>query len=1059
MKRKSLLILIFGIFAVFWAIGTYNVSYAACSNCKAGKHTSCSSKGYTQVENPTWHYIYCCCGKVAQQHENHTVSGYLNTSTYCYKCVCGYKALHNKSGGYCSKAHCPYHSSKRLCSRGCKHAKWVNCVGHTYGSWKYDATNHWKKCTYSSSCTATSSKGAHIDGNSDGKCDVCGYKMKINVTKPTATTTSFTYTGSVQSIVFSGFSSSTMTLSGGSATNAGSYTATVSLNNTATHQWADGTTGNLSFTWTINRASISVPTGKNYTYDGSSKTGVSSGTGYSLAGTVTATNAGNYTATATLDSNHQWSDNTTVTKNISWSISRAIATEPTVRNCTYNGSYQTGVSAGTGCTLSGTTSAINAASYTAYATPDSNHQWSDGGTGQKSYSWTIYRAKISSTPTGNNLVYNGSSQTGVTGASGYNLSGTTSALHVGNYTAYATPDTNHSWSDGTTSAKTISWSITKKSTTINWQNTTLHYNESSQKPTASATGVGNDKISVSVSGAQTIPGTYIATAFCTVTGNGYASDYNFTNPSTSYVIKNGIIEGSVTITGTNMIGETLTARLSVTKPTNGTTASYQWYSNTSNSTTGGTAINGATSATYTIGKGLVDKYIYVVATVSKQYYDTNTFKDITDGSNGTAVVSRKSMTIPTITGTYIYNGTEQIVLLNNFDSATMNVSNNTRIDAGTQSVTVGLKDPANYKWSDNTTASKNISWTIETKKVTAVWGSKTTFTYNGKEQAPEVTADSGIAGETLNLTRTAGINAGTYTSVATIVSVTGGRGKVSNYTLLNSTISYTINKAECKIVLTKTHLDLLKNQTKTVGYTYNGDGALSVSVANTTIANATINTTNKLVSVTGVTEGNTTVTVRGSAGTNYLATSASFTVVVHPSPTIESVKINNGATTTKNVEVVMEIKATSISEMYVSNSNETPNVNAAGWVDYKLYSKHKLTWQNGAKTVYVWGKDEFDNMTVVSTAGITLDARYSLSLKNNQEYLGRLESSSRYAIKADDGGWQWQDSSVFTNLVPVTVYTLKTQLYDIVGITGDSEEIKLRAVYDNDGKLYIEHLN
>ena len=301
MKRKSLLILIFGIFSVFWAIGTYNVSYAACSNCNAGKHTSCSSKGYTQVENPTWHYIYCCCGKVAQQHENHTVSGYLNTSTYCYKCVCGYKALHNKSGGYCSKAHCPYHSSKRLCSRGCKHAKWVNCVGHTYGSWKYDATNHWKKCTYSSSCTATSSKGAHIDGNSDGKCDVCGYKMKINVTKPTATTTSFTYTGSVQSIVFSGFSSSTMTLSGGSATNAGSYTATVSLNNTATHQWADGTTGNLSFTWTINRASISVPTGKNYTYDGSSKTGVSSGTGYSLAGTVTATNAGNYTATATPD--------------------------------------------------------------------------------------------------------------------------------------------------------------------------------------------------------------------------------------------------------------------------------------------------------------------------------------------------------------------------------------------------------------------------------------------------------------------------------------------------------------------------------------------------------------------------------------------------------------------------------------------------------------------------------------------------------------------------------------------------------------------------------------
>ena len=435
------------------------------------------------------------------------------------------------------------------------------------------------------------------------------------------------------------------------------------------------------------------------------------------------------------------------------------------------------------------------------------------------------------------------------------------------------------------------------------------------------------------------------------------------------------------------------------------------------------------------------------------------FKDITDSSNDTAIVSRKKLTIPTVNGTYTYKGAEQTVRLNNFDSATMIVSNNTRIDAGTQNVTVSLKDPANYQWSDKTTANKNISWIIETKKVAAVWGSKTTFTYNGKEQAPEVTADSGIPGETLNLTRTMQINAGTYTSVATIASVTGGRGKVSNYTLLNSNKDYVINKAECKITLNRDHLDLLKNQTKKVNYTYTGDGMLSVKVANTAIANATIDTFEKTVSVTGVTEGDTVVTVRGSEGRNYLATSAILTVTVHPSPIIKSVKINNGAKTTKNVEVVMEINATNVSEIYVSNSNETPEVDAPEWIDYKLYTKHKLTWQNGDKTVYVWGKDVFDNMTVASTASITLDARYSLSLKNNQQYLGRLESSSKYAIKADDGGWQWQDSSVFTNLVPVTVYTFKTQLYDLVGITGESEELKLRAIYDNDGKLYIEYLN
>lgn len=668
MKKKYLLILMIGIFAVFWAMGAGEVAEAAviCSNCQNSNHSSCSNPTYKNNGSSGHTQTCCCTTKFSINVAGHSKTTYVNTASTCWKCVCGYTESHNSSGSKCSKAHCPYYTKAR-CSRGCNHALWVNCVGHTYGStWKNDATKHWKQCTYGS-CTATSSEANHEDTNNDGKCDTCGYQMKINVAKPKATTTSFIYTGSVQSIVLSGFNSSTMTLSGGSNTNAGSYTATVSLNNTTTHQWSDGTTANVTFSWTINRASILVPSGKNHTYDGSSKTGVSSGIGYSLGGKLTATDAGTYIATATLDANHQWSD--------------------------------------------------------------------------------------------------------------------------------------------------------------------------------------------------------------------------------------------------------------------------------------------------------------------------------------------------------------------------------------------------------NTTATKNISWTIETKKVATVWGSKTTFTYNGKEQGPEVTANSGIPGETLNLTGTMQINAGTYTSVATIASVTGGREKVSNYTLTNNAIGYVINKAECKIVLTKTHLDLLKNQTKTVGYTYNGDGTLSVSATNAAIANATINTTNKLVSVTGVAEGSTTVTVSAAAGTNYLATNASLTVTVHPSPTIESVKINNGANTTKNVEVVMEIKATSVSKMYISNTNETPDVNAEGWVDYKLYSKHKLTWQNGAKIVYVWGKDEFDNITVASTAGITLDVRYSLSLKNNQKYLGRLESSSKYAIKADDGGWQWQDSNVFINLISVTVYTLKTQLYDIVGITGESEELKLRAVYDNDGKLYIEYIN
>ncbi|MCL2443630.1 MAG: formylglycine-generating enzyme family protein [Treponema sp.] len=58
------------------------------------------------------------------------------------------------------------------------------------------------------------------------------------------------------------------------------------------------------------------------------------------------------------------------------------------------------------------------------------------------------------------------------------------------------------------------------------------------------------------------------------------------------------LSGTVVITGTAQMGETLTVNID---DLNGTgTISYQWYSNTTNSNTGGTVINGETNSSYTI---------------------------------------------------------------------------------------------------------------------------------------------------------------------------------------------------------------------------------------------------------------------------------------------------------------------------------------------------------------------------------------------------------------------------------------------------------------------------
>ncbi|MBQ9021423.1 MAG: right-handed parallel beta-helix repeat-containing protein, partial [Eggerthellaceae bacterium] len=84
---------------------------------------------------------------------------------------------------------------------------------------------------------------------------------------------------------------------------------------------------------------IDIPTGKTLTYTGSSQTGVAKGTGYTITGN-TGTNAGSYTATATLAQGYIWKDYSRVQKKISWKInplSLAKATVTGIANKTYTG--------------------------------------------------------------------------------------------------------------------------------------------------------------------------------------------------------------------------------------------------------------------------------------------------------------------------------------------------------------------------------------------------------------------------------------------------------------------------------------------------------------------------------------------------------------------------------------------------------------------------------------------------------------------------------------------------------------------------------------------------
>ena len=145
---------------------------------------------------------------------------------------------------------------------------------------------------------------------------------------------------------------------------------------------------------------------------------------------------------------------------------------------------------------------------------------------------------------------------------------------------------------------------------------------------------------------------------------------------------------------------------------------FQWYYNDENSTAGGTLLEGETGQIYTIGDGLIGKYIYVTVTAEDENYVTKVVSDITDEeNNGTAAVAKAKLTIPTaLSITYGYTGDCKTLELNNFNEDIMNIENNTATEIGTYTATITLKNTISYEWIDGTSREIQITWNINNIK-------------------------------------------------------------------------------------------------------------------------------------------------------------------------------------------------------------------------------------------------------------------------------------------------------------------------------------------------------
>lgn len=254
-----------------------------------------------------------------------------------------------------------------------------------------------------------------------------------------------TYTGTAQSPTWTGYDPNKLSMTGDTRkVNAGNYTTTFTPKPGCV--WWDGTAESKNASWSIAKAAIAIPTAEDTELDYTGTLQHPEWENYdpdkiTIGGDTAATDEGEYQTTFTPKENYQWTDSTTETKTISWSIKAGQISVPTVSGTlTYNGTGQSPVWSGydtTKMTIGGQTSGVNAGAYTATFTPKTNYEWTDGTTAAKEVVWNIGKAVpvLTVSPTSVELTADADTKTS---AVTYNGDGTLSAQSQDDEIATAT---------------------------------------------------------------------------------------------------------------------------------------------------------------------------------------------------------------------------------------------------------------------------------------------------------------------------------------------------------------------------------------------------------------------------------------------------------------------------------------------------------------------------------------------------------------------------------------------------------------------------------------------
>lgn len=201
-----------------------------------------------------------------------------------------------------------------------------------------------------------------------------------------------------------------------------------------------------------------------------------------------------------------WASTTVVVKAGSYATSKDDSSAAYTLKVTTRNQYSS-----TALTVSGLT---NGTKYYISFFPETTDGGINTATSQRT-TGTANRITISTTPSqSGTLTYTGNSQSPTWSnysSAQLTLGGTTSGTNAGSYNATFTPTTNYRWSDGTTTAKTVAWSIAKAAGSLTLSASSVTLNASTTSTTVTVTRAGD--------GAITATSNATGVATVTVSGN------------------------------------------------------------------------------------------------------------------------------------------------------------------------------------------------------------------------------------------------------------------------------------------------------------------------------------------------------------------------------------------------------------------------------------------------------------------------------------------------------------------------------------------------------------